>query len=167
MIESATTARALRRTAAVALLIATLAGPGLACGAQAPSGPTATVRGKQVTLEIARTRAEQSLGLGQRDSLPWGHGMLFPYERPAFLTFWMKGMRFDIDIVWIRDGRIVGISAFVPYPRENPDKPATVRAPELADMVLEVPAGFAQANGWRRGDRVELHGLDPRDANGP
>lgn len=132
----------------------------LACGAEAEApGPTATIRGGAVTLEVARTRDEQSLGLGNRDSLAWGHGMLFVYERPGFMSFWMKGMRFDIDIVWIRDGRIVGISPFVPWPRENPDRPATLRAPELTDMVLEVPAGYAQANGWRRGDRVELHGL--------
>ena len=132
----------------------------VACGAEAEApGPTATIRGNPVTLEVARTREEQSLGLGNRDSLDWGHGMLFVYEHPGFMSFWMKRMRFDIDIVWIREGRIVGISAFVPYPRENPDRPATVRAPELTDMVLEVPAGYAQANGWRRGDRVELHGI--------
>ena len=131
------------------------------CGADVarPEGPTATIRGQAVSLEVARTEAEQSLGLGNRDSLAWGHGMLFPYERPGFRSFWMKRMRFDIDIVWIRDGRIVGISAFVPYPRENPDRPATVRSPELADTVLEVPAGYAQAHGWKRGDPVVVEGL--------
>jgi hypothetical protein len=151
--------RSLALSLALCSALAGLFGPGLACGAEPASGPTATIRGKAVTLEVARTHAEQSLGLGNRDSLAWGHGMLFPYEKPGFLSFWMKRMRFDIDIVWIRDGRIVGISAFVPYPRENPDRPATVRAPELTDMVLEVPAGYAQANGWRRGDRVEIQGL--------
>ena len=76
------------------------------------------------------------LGLGNRDELAWHDGMLFVYDEPAFLAFWMKRMRFDIDIVWIRERRIVGIEEFVPYPREDPSKPATVRAPELADMVL-------------------------------
>jgi uncharacterized membrane protein (UPF0127 family) len=31
-----------------------------------------------------------------------------------------------------------------------------VRSPELSDTVLEVPAGYAQAHGWRRGDRVSM-----------
>lgn len=149
-----------RAAGAVALLLVSIVGPGFSCGSTASQAlPTATIRGQAVTLEVARTPEEQTLGLGDRDALPWGRGMLFLYEQPALLTFWMKGMRFDIDIVWIRDGRIVGISPFVPHPRDDPDRPATVRSPELADTVLEVPAGYAQANGWRRGDRVELRGL--------
>jgi hypothetical protein len=122
----------------------------------AAAEPTVHVGDHAVVVEIVRTPAEQSLGLGNRDSLEWGRGMLFVYEKTGFLSFWMKRMRFDIDIVWIRDGRVVGISAFVPYPRENPNRPATVRSPELVDTVLEVPAGYAQANGWRRGDRVTV-----------
>jgi uncharacterized membrane protein (UPF0127 family) len=136
----------------------------LSCGADSRKAapPTATIGGQQVRLEIARTPGEQALGLGNRDSLSWGHGMLFVYDEPGFFTFWMKRMRFDIDIVWIRDGRVVGIAAFVPYPRENPDTPATVRAPELVDTVLEVPAGYSRAHGWRRGDTVALSGLNEK-----
>ena len=145
---------------AVAVLVAGTLGLGFRCGAPpAPAAPTVAIRDAVVTVEIAKSRAEQSLGLGNRTSLEWGHGMLFPYDEPGFLAFWMKRMHFDIDIVWIRDGRIVGISAFVPYPRDDPDHPATVRSPELVDMVLEVPAGFSNASGWRRGDRVELRGV--------
>ncbi len=147
---------------ATVLLYAGLAisGLGFFCGeAPAESGPTASIRDEVVQLEVARTPNEQALGLGNRDGLPWGQGMLFLYDPPGFPTFWMKRMRFDIDIVWIHEGRIVGISAFVPYPREDPDRPATAPAPQLVDRVLEVPAGFAQAKGWRRGDTVVFSGL--------
>ena len=149
------------RARLVLLLAAACTSLGLACSpAPEPSDlPTATIRGTVVALDVARTPAEQSLGLGNRDSLAWDHGMLFLYQPPGFPTFWMKRMRFDIDIVWIREGRIVGISSFVPYPREDPDNPATVPAPELVDTVLEVPAGYARAHSWRRGDRVELSGV--------
>ena len=131
---------------------------GLGCGADAGTAdePTLTIRGRVVTLEIARTRAEQAQGLSDRASLDWHRGMLFVYDEPHFPSFWMRRMHFDIDIVWIREGRIVHISAFVPYPREDPLKPATVRPAELSDTVLEVPAGYAQAHGWRRGDRVSM-----------
>jgi uncharacterized membrane protein (UPF0127 family) len=131
-----------------------------ACGAAQPAGePRATIHGETLLLELARTPSQQALGLGDRGSLGWGRGMLFLYDSPRFATFWMKGMRFDIDIVWIREGRIVGIAAFVPYPREEGGEPITVPAPELIDMVLEVPAGYAQAKAWQRGDRIELFGL--------
>jgi len=119
-----------------------------------------TIRQQTIDAEVARSREEQVRGLSGRDSLAWGSGMLFPYEQPAFVSFWMKGMRFDIDIVWIRAGRIVGVSERVPRPPDPESQPASVRPPELIDMVLEVPAGYARAHGWSRGDRVHL---DPPD----
>ncbi len=139
---------------------------GLGCGADAgiPDEPTVTIRDRVVTIEIARTQAEQAQGLSDRSSLDWHRGMLFVYDQADFLSFWMRRMHFDIDIVWIREGRIVGIAAFVPYPRENPMRPVTLRSPELSDMVLEVPAGYAQTHSWRRGDRVTV---DLRDSAEP
>ena len=80
--------------------------------------------------------------------------MYFPYERPGFYAFWMKGMRFSIDIVFLRDGRIVDLHPQVPF--ESGGNGPTIRPRELADAVLEVPAGYAAANGWQRGDRVRL-----------
>ena len=149
--------------AKTACLVRVLVLVGLACGTSAcdaaPGEPHATIHGETLLLELARTPRQQALGLGGRDSLGWGRGMLFLYDSPRFATFWMKGMRFDIDIVWIREGRIVGIAAFVPYPREEGGEPVTVPAPELIDTVLEVPAGYARAKAWQRGDRIELFGL--------
>jgi uncharacterized membrane protein (UPF0127 family) len=92
--------------------------------------------------------------LGQRDELEWGHGMLFLYEEPQFHRFWMKDMRFDIDILWIREGRIVDISHNV---RHRPGSTGDQASPrELADQVLELPAGYAAAQGLRPGHRVEV-----------
>jgi len=114
-----------------------------------------TIRDQRVAAEVADTREEQALGLGERDSLSWGNGMLFVYPRPGFYGFWMKGMRFAIDIVWIRDGRIVDITHRIPnLPGGDPGP--TYRPRALTDTVLEVPAGYAQALGWRVGDLVEV-----------
>jgi uncharacterized membrane protein (UPF0127 family) len=145
--------------AVLALVVAACA---LGCSSESAELPetAVTIAGQTVGVEVVRTRSEQALGLGERDSLAWGRGMVFPYDEPGFPTFWMKGMRFDIDIVWIRERRIVGISHAVPYPREDPSRPATVKAPGLTDMVLEVPAGYATASGWRKGNSVTLHGID-------
>jgi uncharacterized membrane protein (UPF0127 family) len=108
-----------------------------------------TIGSQRVALELALTRDQQAIGLGRRDSLDWDHGMLFSYDQPGFHRFWMKDMRFDIDIVWIRGDRVVDISHRVPHvPGGNGP---TVRPRELADRVLEVPAGYAQAHGWHAG----------------
>jgi uncharacterized membrane protein (UPF0127 family) len=78
--------------------------------------------------------------------------MFFSYAKPAFYAFWMKDMRFSIDIVWILEGRIIAIDESVPF--EPGGTGPTLRPDSLVDAVLEVPAGNATARGWRIGDRV-------------
>jgi len=80
--------------------------------------------------------------------------MYFVYSKPAFYAFWMKGMRFPIDIIWLRNDRIVGFETNVPF--EEGGNGPTVRPRELVDAVLEVPAGYSTARGWRIGDPVRL-----------
>lgn len=122
-------------------------------GATPPEGYV-EIRGQQIAVEIAEGPSEQAKGLGERDALAWGTGMYFPYARPGFYSFWMKGMRFAIDIVFLREGRIVDLYPQVPF--EVGGNGPTIRPRELADAVLEVPAGYAAANGWQRGDRVRF-----------
>jgi uncharacterized membrane protein (UPF0127 family) len=136
-----------------------------ACAAnEADSSPPdarITIRDRSVAIEIADTAEKQALGLGERDDLAWDHGMLFPYERPGFRSFWMKGMRFSIDIVWILDGRIVAIDPNVPF--EKGGNGPILQPESLIDAVLEVPAGYAAARGWRIGDRVVTKPVQPSE----
>ena len=130
----------------------------LAIGCRPPDA-WVEIGSQRISVELAVTTAEQSRGLGYRDGLAWGSGMYFPYDRPGFYTFWMKGMRFPIDIVWIRDGRIVDLHRDVPF--EPGGNGPTQRPRELVDAVLEVPAGYAAAKGWSIGDRVTLERVSP------
>ena len=129
----------------------------------AAEGDRITIRDAVVDTEIVSTPADKKLGLGQRDKLDWDHGMLFVYNEPRVLTMWMKGMRFDIDIVWIREGRIVDMAWRVPHEVEEPLP--IYRPRETADMVLEVPAGYAWANGWKTGDPVVLQRAEGKRSN--
>ena len=112
------------------------------------------IRDQRVAVEIAATREEQTRGLGGRPSLDWDRGMLFVYDQPGFYPFWMKGMHFDIDILWILDDRITDIASRVRHFDDGPGP--TYRPSQLANRVLEVPAGYSQARGWRVGDRVRV-----------
>src|SRR5262249_28055298 len=107
--------------------------------------------------EVADTDARKQQGLSGRLALLAGHGMLFPYDEPGIQGFWMPDMHFDIDIVWIRAGRIVHIEADVPHAVSDPLP--VYRPQEPADQVLEVPAGTAARFGWRVGDVVRVDGL--------
>ncbi|HWQ69885.1 MAG TPA: DUF192 domain-containing protein [Patescibacteria group bacterium] len=106
-----------------------------------------------ITVEVARTAQEQARGLGGRSSLPKDGGMLFPFDAAERRTFWMKGMLIPIDIVWIREGKIVAIDANVPPPRSH-EKPAIVS--HVADLVLEVPAGFSKEMDISEGQTVRV-----------
>lgn len=136
----------------------------IACNIGAPDEPPPDawleIGGQRIWIEIADTAEKQSLGLGQRDSLAWDHGMYFEYSQSGFYTYWMKGMRFSIDIVWLRNDRIVGFETNIPF--EEDGNGPTVRPRELIDAVLEVPAGYSAANGWQIGDAVRLERIETR-----
>ena len=79
--------------------------------------------------------------------------MLFIFERSGRYGFWMKEMRFAIDIVWIgEDLRIVHIAADV-TPETYPE---VFKPPEAARYVLEMPAMSMREMGARPGTTVTL-----------
>ena len=74
-----------------------------------PLQTTVSIRNKTFVVDVAVTAKEKELGLGNRDSLAADHGMLFIYDHKEVFPFWMKNMRFPIDIIWIDDQTIVDI----------------------------------------------------------
>jgi uncharacterized protein len=92
------------------------------------------------TFVKAETVSEQKkveLGLGGRKELPEGRGMLFLMPQKDYLRFWMKGMQFSIDIIWIEQGRIIGCEKNI-----SPKDDRIFTSPSQAGVVLETPAGF-------------------------
>ncbi len=116
-----------------------------------------TLKGRVFTVEVADTDKKKEKGLGERDALPPDRGMYFPFSSGQHWVFWMKGMRFPIDILWIRDGKIVDIDASVPVAQG--EKLETYSPVEPADAVLELNAGMAQEIGLRAGDELLLKAL--------
>jgi len=106
-----------------------------------------------INVEVARSPQAQTKGLGGRPSLKKGTGMAFPYNGPGLRGIWMKGMLIPIDILWIGEGRIVAIEANVPPPSANREL-AVFR--HVADLVLEVPAGYVKEVGIRIGQSVKV-----------
>lgn len=161
--------------AALLLALSWTVGSASACGAPGrettPPYPTAqvTLAGTELQVEVANSFERRAQGLSGRAELPAGHGMLFPYSRPDRYGFWMHGMRFDIDIVWIRGGQVVDVTSRAPH-RVAPPLPV-YRPREPADLVLEVPAGTAERLGWGPGTPVAVRTRtgpwDPRRAARP
>jgi len=117
-----------------------------------------------LTVELAITMDERARGLGYRDGLAAGTGMLFVDEGPNPQTFWMKGMRFCLDMVWIEGGKVVGAAENAcPDPAGTADKDrARFSAPSPVTYVLEVPAGWVADHGIAAGAPVT--GIDEATA---
>ena len=110
-----------------------------------------------VVAEIADTAELRSRGLGFRDGLAPGTGMLFVYERPGVRSFWMKGMRFCLDIIWIENGEVIGAAEHVCHEPGVPDAELQrYRSNEPVRYVLEVPAGWLAERGYGPGTPVDI-----------
>jgi uncharacterized membrane protein (UPF0127 family) len=132
----------------VALVFMALQVPAAATALSPYGNPVLTVliRGVPVTAEVVSTSEKLYLGLSHRPALPPGHGMLFLLPATE-----VQHMRFGLDFLWLRDGRVVGVTPEVPA-----DFPGTLTSPVPVSQVLEVPAGFAAAHGIQVGDPVEF-----------
>lgn len=111
-----------------------------------------------LTVDLALEPEEQSLGLGYRNGLEPETGMLFVFENADSRTFWMKGMRFCLDIIWIADDEIVGAAeSACPDPAGTRDEERQrFQSEEPVTSVLEVPAGWLSDNGYGEGTKVQI-----------
>jgi len=86
--------------------------------------------------------------------------MLFLFEDAGYWSFWMKDMRFPIDIVWIAGDRIVGFEERVaPEPGAAERDLRRYAPPEPVDKVLELAAGRVRLLRAEVGDTVRVRRL--------
>ena len=121
-----------------------------------PTGPTATINGHVLELEVVRTPTAQSRGLSGREFLADNAGMLFIYEKPGIPGFWMPDMLISLDIIWInKEHKIVGIENNV-APETFPE---IFRPPSPVMYVIEANATWAKDHGVTVGDEVLFNGV--------
>lgn len=87
-------------------------------------------------VETVASPESRANGLSDRDTLCPDCAMLFRFDTEGTYGFWMKDMRFPIDIAWIREGKIVHVERHVPA-----DFSGVMTPEESADTVLETNAG--------------------------
>ena len=128
------------------------------CQKSAPSQPSTApiiVHGYTVNAEVVSSQAALTQGLSGRENLPTDGGMLFIFFQSQPHPFWMKDMRFPLDIIWLSKGQVVDIWANAPATPSG--QPPARRQPQIsADMVLEVAAGSIDTWSLRVGDTVVL-----------
>lgn len=118
---------------------------------------TATFGNQKVTLDVADTAKTRETGLSGRNSLAENKGMLFLFDEPGIPTFWMKGMKFPIDIIFLNSDKIVTIYKNVPAPKTTTEMPSAYYQPTYpSDKVIELKAGAADKYNLRQGDTLKL-----------
>jgi len=106
-------------------------------------------------VELARTADERERCLMYRYHLAPDQGMLFLFDRPSSLVFWMKNTMIPLDMIFLDGGRrIVGIVA-----NAEPHTLAPRRVDEPSQYVLEIGGGLAAKLGIQAGQAAEFHDM--------
>lgn len=113
----------------------------------------ATISGNEINLEVVTSLEDQKRGLSNRDSLDYDTGMLFLYKDSKIRSFWMKEMKFSIDIIWIDENNtIIGIEENI-----SPDSyPKKFISPKPIPFALELVGGWSREHGISVGEEVEF-----------
>jgi len=112
------------------------------------------------TYEIFLTENEEDMkkGLAAFDDIKDSQGMLFEFEVEDFHSFWMKDMKFDIDIIFLdKEMKVVHIFENVrkdTYKNQNDYK---IFIPKLkSKYVIEIKSGEVKKNKLKLGDIIKL-----------
>ena len=109
-----------------------------------------SIKGHRLVAETAATTATRTVGLMHRFSLKPDHGMLFVFDAPQPLAFWMKNTFVPLSIAFIgADGTILNIEDMAPQTE------ATHPSRGLALYALEMKKGWFAERAIAAGDRVE------------
>jgi uncharacterized membrane protein (UPF0127 family) len=104
----------------------------------------ADINGQNLKLVVAKNLETVIKGLSWRKKIPFD-GMIFFFDKPLKISFWMRGMNFPLDIVWVRNNVILGVTENIkPEPGVSEEKLKTYPAPGEVDIVIELSAGRAK-----------------------
>lgn len=117
---------------------------------------TIAVKNTTIVADLALTPDQQSKGLSGREKLSENQGMLFVMKTPGTYGFWMKEMKFPLDIFWLdRTGKVV-------YMKENLQPCLSIincptYTPDMDSLyVIETVAGFAHKYGIAKGTHFSV-----------
>ena len=111
------------------------------------------IGGHEFLARVADSEEERRRGLMGVEVMREDEAMLFVFPSRAERQFWNKNTLIDLDIIWVLDNKVVGISFL---PRESERGVVTVHSPGNADAVVEVNAGEVARRGIKIGDEARV-----------
>lgn len=114
-----------------------------------------TINKTTFDVEIVKTDKDKEIGLTKYPSIAQNQGMLFLFDTPGFYVFWMKNMKFPIDLIFIHDTTVVSLVENATPPEK--DANITTYSPDSSsDKVLEINAGLIKKYNIHKGDQIKL-----------
>ncbi len=102
------------------------------------------------SVEIADTPDSRATGLMHRAEMPRNNGMLFVYEHPQRVAFWMKNTLIPLDMIFVEsDGEVSHI-----HENAIPGDLTAIPGGDQVLAVLEVNAGLVQDYGITVGSQM-------------
>ncbi|MGB9608762.1 MAG: DUF192 domain-containing protein [Minisyncoccia bacterium] len=118
---------------------------------------TVLINNQEFKVDLSDDSIKRTKGLSGRESLKENEGMLFLFDSAGNYGFWMKDMKFPIDIIWINNDEIVDLS---PNLNPEPDKSIfnlKVYYPQKpVDKVLEINSGLIEKYNIKIGDKIKI-----------
>lgn len=114
-------------------------------------GNFVTIGGNKFKVELSDTAEKRQKGLGERENICKSCGMLFVFPEPGNYSFWMKDMKFPLDIIWVSNGKIMYIAKNI-----SPGFKGIINPSLPADKVLEINAGLCDKYGIKEGNKVSI-----------
>ncbi|MDQ3835795.1 MAG: DUF192 domain-containing protein [Thermoproteota archaeon] len=115
-----------------------------------------TVKGQTLIADISATNEQRTKGLSVKDGLSENQAMLFVFENEAEHRFWMKDMKFPIDIIWMDANKTVIHVEHDLQPCSTILLCTTYKANGNSLYVLETVGGFAQKYGITKGTHIDF-----------
>ncbi len=114
------------------------------------------LNGLVLVANVAATDEQRTNGLSVKDSLAENEAMLFVFDNEAEHTFWMKDMKFPIDIIWIDDDKTIVHIEHDLQPCSSELFCPTYKPIDDSLYVLETVGGFAEKYDIVKGSRVDF-----------
>lgn len=117
------------------------------------------ISGQVFEVEVVSSGKDVTKGLSGRDSIESNQGMLFVFDNRYWEVFWMKDMKFNIDLLWLVGDIVVGYEKNMPAPPLGvfDEELKKYASPEQVDRVLELSAGTIDRLNVKIGDRINLN----------
>jgi uncharacterized membrane protein (UPF0127 family) len=110
--------------------------------------------GSYIDAEVPESTQQKEVGLGGRSCIGAEQGMLFVFNKQDQYDFWMKNMKFPIDIIWINENKVaIDITSNI----SPATYPKTFTSKQTARYVLEIQSGKAQQLNISEGTHLKFN----------